>query len=179
LIKGQVINDKNKDTIIKGIEKKWIIGDGAGPGHSSRGFFTDTGGEFLNENMIDFASTLNITIKMTAASSPWMNGSCERAHATVDRLVEKILEDDPKVDLQRAVDLACFVKNSEINQTGFSPIQLFTGRSPTFPGLSDCYPASVDLEGSNEYIKVLRRMDHARVEARKIDCSQRLKTALK
>ena len=83
--------------------------------HHSRGFFTDNGGGFLNYDMIDFASTLNITIKMTAASSPWMNGSCERAHATVDRLVEKILEDDPKVDLQRPVDLACFVKNSEIN----------------------------------------------------------------
>ena len=179
LIKGQVINDKTKDTIVKGIEKKWIIGDGAGPGHPSRGFFSDNGGEFLNDDLIDFASTLNITIKMTAASSPWMNGSCERAHATVDKLVEKILEDDPKVDLQKAVDLACFVKNSEVNQTGFSPLQLHTGRSPTFPGLSDCSPASIDLEGSNEYIKVLRRMDHARVEARKIDCNQRLKAALK
>ena len=180
LIKGQVINDKQKDTIIKGIEKKWIIGDGMGPGHPSRGFFSDNGGEFLNEDLIDFASSLNITIRMTAASSPWMNGSCERAHATVDRLVEKILEDDPKSDLQKAVDLACFVKNTEINQTGFSPMQLFTGRSPTFPGLSDCSPASVDLDGgSNEYIKVLKRMDHARVEARKIDCNLRLKTALK
>ena len=129
--------------------------------------------------MTDFASTLNITIKMTAASSPWMNGSCERAHATVDKLVEKIKEDDPKIDLQKAVDLACFVKNSEVNQTGFSPLQLHTGRSPTFPGLSDCSAASIDLEGSNEYLKVLRRMDHARVEARKIDCNQRLKAALK
>ena len=84
LIKGLVINDKNKDTIVKGIEKKWIIGDGAGPGHPSRGFFSDNGGEFLNDDLIDFASNLNVTIRMTAASSPWMNGSCERSHATVD-----------------------------------------------------------------------------------------------
>ena len=39
LIKGQVINDKKKETIIKGIENKWIIGDGAGPGHPLRGTF--------------------------------------------------------------------------------------------------------------------------------------------
>jgi hypothetical protein len=75
---------------------------------------------------------------MTAASSPWMNGSCERNHYTVYKIVDKILEDDPKVGLQKAVDLACFVKNTEVNKTGFSPLQLFYGRSPAFPGLSDC-----------------------------------------
>ena len=179
LIKGLVINDKNQDTIVKGIEKKWIVGDGAGPGHPSKGFFSDNGGEFLNDNLIDFASALNITIRMTAAASPWMNGSCERAHATVDRLVEKILEENPKTDLQKAVDLACFTKNTEINQTGYSPLQLLTGRAPSFPGLSDCSPANIDMDDSNEYMRILKRIDHARVEARKIDCCQRLKTALK
>ena len=179
LIKGQVLNDKNKDTIIKGIDNKWIIGGGAGPGHPSRGFFSDNGGEFLNEDFIDFAAALNITVKMTAASSPWMNGSCERAHATVDKMVEKILLDEPKIGLQKAVDLACFVKNTEINKTGFSPLQLFCGKSPSFPGLSDCSPSSIELEGNNEYIKILRRMDEVRVSARQIDCNQRMKLALK
>ena len=179
LIRGQVINDKNKDTIIKAIENKWIIGGGIGPGQPSRGFFTDNGGEFLNEDLIDFASSMNITIKMTAASSPWSNGSCERAHATVDRIVDKIIEDDPKIGLQRAVDWACFIKNTEFNKTGFSPLQLFSGKSPAFPGLSDCSPANIEMDGNNEYLKVLRRMDNVRVEARRIDCDQRLKTALK
>ena len=179
LIKGKVINDKNKDTIIKGIESKWIFGDGAGPGHPSRGFFSDNGGEFLNDDLIDFAAALDITIRMTAAYSPWMNGSCERNHATVDKLVEKIREDEPKIDLQKAVDLACFVKNAEINKTGFSPLQLFCGRSPGFPGLSDCTPSSIELEGSNEYLRILRRLDKTRVAARQIDCNQRMKVALK
>ena len=179
LVKGQVINDKNRDTIISAIENKWIVGGGMGPGHPTRGFFSDNGGEFLNEDLIDFASSLNITIKMTSASSPWSNGSCERAHATVDRIVEKILEDDPKTSLQKAVDLACFVKNTEINKTGFSPIQLFTGKSPSFPGLSDCSPANVEMEGNNEFLKILRRMDKVRIEARKVDCDQRMKTALR
>ena len=68
--------------------------------------------------MIDVAAALNITIKMTAAESPWMNGSCERAHATVDRIIEKILEEEPKMNLQKTIDFACFVKNTEINKTG-------------------------------------------------------------
>ena len=41
LTKGHVINDKNRDTIVKGIESKWIIGGGAGPGHPSKGFFSN------------------------------------------------------------------------------------------------------------------------------------------
>ena len=179
LIKGQVINDKKAETIIKGIESKWIIGGGAGPGHPSRGFFSDNGGEFLNDDLAAFAAALNISIKMTAAQSPWMNGSCERSHATVDRMVAKLLEDDPKLGLQKAVDTACFVKNTEINKTGFSPLHLFCGRSPAFPGLSDCTSANVDMEVNNEYLRVLRRLDETRIEARNIDCNQRLKTALK
>ena len=116
---------------------------------------------------------------MTAASSPWMNGSCERNHATVDRILDKILEDEPKIGLQKAVDLACFVKNTEMNKTGFSPLQLFCGKNPAFPGLSDCTPSSIELEGNNQYLSVLRRLDNARVEARRVDCNQRMKVALK
>ena len=110
LTKGQVIKDKHHDTIIKAIETTWLIGDGMGPGHPSKGFFTDNGGEFLNDDLIAFAAAMDISIKFTAASSPWMNGSCERNHATVDRILEKIIEDDPNYDLQKALNLAFFVK---------------------------------------------------------------------
>ena len=53
------------------------------------------------------------------------------------------------------------------------------GRSPSFPGLSDCSPSSIELEGNNEYLKVLRRLDQARITARSVDCDQRMKIALK
>ena len=129
--------------------------------------------------MIYFAAALDINIRMTAASSPWMNGGCERNHATVDRIVEKILEEDPSIALQKAVDLACFVKNSELNKSGFSSIQLTYGKSPFFPGCSDCSPGSIELDGSNEYLKILRRIDTARIAARETDCNHRIKVALK
>ena len=69
MIKGQVIDDKNKNTIINAIEDKWIIGGGAGPGHPSRGFFSDNGGEFLNDDLIDFAGALYISIQYKYDSS--------------------------------------------------------------------------------------------------------------
>jgi hypothetical protein len=64
--------------------------------------------------------------------------------------MEKLLEDDSKLALQKALDLACSVKNTEITKTGFSPLQLYCCKSPTFPGLSDCTPSSIELEGNNE-----------------------------
>ena len=45
LIREQVINDKNRDAIIKAIENKWIVGGGVGPGHPKTGFFSDNGAE--------------------------------------------------------------------------------------------------------------------------------------
>ena len=100
----------------------------------------------MNSQLIDFAAAIDISIRMTAAHSPWLNGSCERAHAT----------DEPKLGIQKAVDLACFVKNTEINKTEFSPLQMFCGRLPAFPSYSDCSPGSIELEGSNEYYKALK-----------------------
>ena len=58
-------------------------------------FFADNGGEFLNDDFIDFAAAMDISVRMTAASSPWMNRSCERNPATVDKIVDKILEMNP------------------------------------------------------------------------------------
>ena len=86
-----------------------------------------------------------------------MNGACERTHATVDQIVEQILEDDPKVCIQKAVDLACFVKNNEITKSGFLPIQLHCWKPPYFPGYSDTTPGTIELEGSNEYLRILNK----------------------
>ena len=104
---------------------------------------------------------------MTAASSPWMIGSCKINYTTVDRIVEELFEDPHILDLHQAFDLACFVKNIEINKTGFSSLQLFTDKSPSFPGYSDCTPGSIVIKGNNEYIRVLTKHDETRIAARK------------
>ena len=83
------------------------------------------------------------------------------------------------MNLQKAVDLACFVKNTETNKTGVSSLQLFCGKSPSFPGIPDCTHGSIELKGNNEYLKILRRIDTVKIAARKIDCDQRIKVALK
>ena len=150
LIKGKFIRDKKPATIINGIISTWIIGDGSGPGHPRRGFWSDNGGEFLNEEVLEFASALNVSIKMTAGEAPWQNGVVERNHATADIVFEKILLDNPNLTLQEAVNHAAFSRNCEINSTRFSPMQLMTGQSPHFPGLEDMTPASSNLESTSK-----------------------------
>jgi transposase InsO family protein len=166
IIKGKFIKNKQPEIIINGIVTSWFIGDGISPGqgHPRRGFWSDSGGEFLNEQVLDFAAAMDINIKMTSAESPWQNGIVERHHATADIIFEKLLKDDPKMNPQESVNHAAFAKNSDSNQTGFSPIQLMTGTNTKFPGLSEATPASSNLDSSSKYMKTLKAIDSATQE---------------
>ena len=175
MIKGKFIKNKHPETIIDGIVSSWIMGDGIGPGHPRKGFWSDNGGEFLNERVLDFAAAMDVNIKMTSAEAPWQNGVVERHHATADIIFDKLMKDNPKMDPQEAINHAAFAKNTDTNQTGFSPIQLMTGQNPKFPGLSEANPASSNLENSNKYMKTLKAIDYARVKMREIDCDAKLK----
>ena len=118
---------------------------------------------------------MDVNIKMTSAEAPWQNGFVERHHATADIIYEKLMTDNPKMTPQEAINHAAFAKNSDTNQTGFSPIQLMTGQNPTFPGLSEVNPASSNIDSSNKFMKTLKSIDSARVKMREIDCNAKLK----
>ena len=74
----------------------------------------------------------NVEVMATAASSFWSNGICERNHAVVDRTVEKILEEEPKIDIEFALANAVSAKNCLTNHIGFAPVQLVTGQLPNY-----------------------------------------------
>ena len=101
LIKGVFLKDKTPASIIEGIVSRWVIGDGGGPGHPRKGFWSDNGGEFLNQELIDYAASQNIQIKMTAANAPWQNGCVERNHATADIIYQKLMDEDPNMSNSR------------------------------------------------------------------------------
>ena len=117
VLKGVLINNKKPETIVKAIINCWVIGDGFGPGHPAKGFYSDNGGEFLNDEVLNLAATLDTTIKMTSARAPWQNGLVERNHATVDIVYEKMLLDNPDLTPQEAINLAALAKNSEVNRS--------------------------------------------------------------
>jgi len=91
-IVAEVINNKEPETIIKAFVKRWVR---EGPGIPSKGLFMDNGGEFRNSKLKELASKLGISLKFTAAHSPWSNGKNERNHFTCDQVIDKLMEEDP------------------------------------------------------------------------------------
>ena len=64
---AEVIKNKEPETIIKALSKRWIR---EGPGIPSKGLFMDNGGEFKNSKLIEVASKLELSLNFTAAHSP-------------------------------------------------------------------------------------------------------------
>ncbi len=91
-------------------------------------FFSDKGGEFVNETMTNFLQQSGIRLKMTGSFSPQQNGVNERNHGSADVIVTKFCEENPKMSLQEAVHRAAYARNCDVSATrGFSAFQMVYG----------------------------------------------------
>ena len=106
---------------------------------------------------MDFGASLNVQIRMTAVNALWQNGTVERHHATADVIVQKLIKLGPKISIQDTIYKAAFAKNSEINHTRFSAMQLMMGH---FPGLAEANPVSSNHDSSSKYMKSYDIEDH-------------------
>ena len=113
-IKGVVVKDKEAETIINALQNGWNLNYG----YPSHGFFADNGSEFKNEKMYELLNKMNIKINFGPPYSPWSNSVNERNHYSADMVVSKVLEDDPKINLQTAVNLASWTHNTNVNKLG-------------------------------------------------------------
>ena len=59
---------------------------------------SDRGGVFINSELTALADYLDVKQTSTAASSPNQNECCERNHAIVDCMMEKIIFQEPDMD---------------------------------------------------------------------------------
>ena len=78
--------------------------------------------------------------------APYSNRKNERNHGSCDKIIEKILEDNPRMPLQTAVDRAAWTHNSNANKDGFTPFQLMIGRNPSLPGINMKVPEQSTIE---------------------------------
>jgi len=181
LIRGQVIQDKEPDTIIAAIKKIWINGYGLGPGLPSKAFYSDNGGEFVNQKLLNLCQAQGIMLKTTSSYSPQQNGLNERNHGLVDIMVEKIRRDYPDWTMQEAVNEAAWAKNCMIQQTGgFSAFQLVYGRNPGIPGASECTTGGLEQLSDGEITRgMFDRQNKILTEFQQRERDWRLKTALK
>ena len=173
---AEVIHNKNPETVMKAFNKRWVR---EGPGIPSKGIFADNGGEFKNPKMKEAAAKYGISLRLTAAHSPWSNGKNERNHYTCDIIVDKLLEEDSTISLEEALSHAVEAKNMQINRTGFSPRQLMFGKQGVVPGITDGNPASMEMvTESDSFRRELVNRQKAEELYRKIDASERIQKCL-
>ena len=87
--KAIVIKSKEPKVVVDSFISTWIA---SGMGAPNK-VLVDNGGEFDNPELLEAMEQFNIEVCATAAYSPWSNGICERNHAVVDLMVNKMLEE--------------------------------------------------------------------------------------
>ena len=144
-------------------------------------FFSDNGGEFVNETMLNFLQQAGIRLKTTGSFSPQQNGVNERNHSSADILVTKFRTEYPKMSLQEAVHRAAYARNCDVSVTrGFSAFQMVFGRNPGILGLSECTTGSLEMFTPNKMGRqMITKMEKARELMSKTDSDIRLKFAMK
>ena len=173
--RAHFIPNKRKETVVNKIIELWLPLFGA-PDQ----FYSDNGGEFANTELRELGEQYGIVIKHTPAYSPWANGLNERNHATVDLMLEKMLEEDPKIPKNVALQYAISVRNCFLFVNSFTPAQLAIGQNPRLPStFHDKLPA---LEGETsscgiaEHLNTIAAAMRAFTEA---EISSKVRKALK
>ena len=174
--RAAIIKNKERNTIIDNIMKMWI---GTGLGCPSK-FLVDNGGEFDNRDFKDVCENLGIIIMSTAGYSPFSNGLCERNHAVVDLMLEKIIAGDSECKLENALAWAIHAKNCLEMSAGYSPYQLVFGRNPKLPSvLHDNPPALEGTTINSSFAEHLNNLFSARKAFVKAESSEKIRRALR
>ena len=129
--KGMALKSKEMSEVTKALYHGWFCNYGC-PSH---GLWADNGTEFSNTTLETFCRDWNISIKFGAPYSPFSNGLNERNHYSCDTVVSKLMEEDKKMSLQEACDMAMWTHNTNKSRKGFLPLQIATGKAVTFPGI--------------------------------------------
>ena len=166
-IQGAVIKNKQAVTVIDAVQSIWCLRFG----YPSRGFWADNGLEFQNRESVELMSKLGLKMEFGPTYSPWSNGINERNHYSADIIVKKALEMDRTLSLQKAVDLASWTHNTNVNILGYEPMRLVTGKSVNIPGVTvgneateslfDCEAVQKIMERHQEFIKRFREQEYS------------------
>ena len=169
---AKLIFDKTAETIVQTLNCIWIFVYGA-----PNTILSDNGREFDNELFRENAGFFNISVKSTAAYSPWSNGCCER-HNMV--LTETFLKTRYAVkNDELALQQALFAKNSLMNFSGFAPYQLVFGRLPNLPSVMTSKLPALESPTLDTVAKHLAGLSEARSAFVQAESSERVKRALR
>ena len=171
-----IIPNKKPESILKPFLDSWILTRFGAP----RSILVDNGGEFVNKKMTDLCQNFNIRIFTTAGYSPFQNGICERNHATVDEIIDKMMTSGKYKSVREALNAAIFAKNIRTSTLGFSPFQIVFGSNPRIPGaIENEPPAESGMTITSLVQKRLQSIFDARKAMAEVENKSRLKAAEK
>ena len=170
------IRNKTPQEVVENVLQHWI-GEGWGV---MEGILLDNGGEFNNEETREMSSILNIKISSTSGESPWSNGSCERNHQITDKMLEILVEENPKSDEKILLAWANVAKNSLQMWNGFSSYQLVLGKNLNLPNImTEKLPALQGVTTSEILKHHLDAMHSARKAFVKCEADEKICRALR
>ena len=152
-IVGQFIRNKRQETVTKAICTQWVKIFGP-PTYIQ----SDRGSEFLNSQLRAFCETWDIRFTATASYSAHANGEIERAHACVDRSMDKMMTAMPSLTPEEALAWSLNASNTLSSVSGFSPHMLVFGRNPNIPTLTDFKPGNQEPENTGMSEPVARQL---------------------
>ena len=62
--------------------------------------------EFKNYNIEEFVNNMRLKIEFSQVFTPWLNGINERNYYSANVVVKKIMDEDAKIKLQDAINMA-------------------------------------------------------------------------
>ena len=168
------IGDKTAKSVANAILTLWV-----GIFGTPETIFTDNGGEFVGEEVRELRVFFNIKHVTTAPYAPWQAGAVERHHKYLDEMFLSMLRDHPTCDRNAALLWACAVKNSLVNQHGFTPSQLALGFNPTLPNILEGTPRYMEgFTTSQAVADHINYLSSAKKAYAKVDSCDKLKKAL-
>ena len=172
---ASIIRSKSPEVITDEFMKIWV----GIYGSPEVGVYTDNGGEFNNELFLNMAEKLNISVKTTAAYSPFSNGVVERHNAVLTEMLTKVKQSE-NISWETALIWAIHAKNCLINVYGFSPFQIVYGRNPNLPSnIVNKPPALESSSVSQSMAKHLNALHSTRAAFVAAESLDKIKRALK
>jgi transposase InsO family protein len=109
-------------------------------GGRTKSFRTDRGGEFLNNDVVDYCNELGIQLELTTPYTSQQNGLAERMHLTIFNKVRAMLVDSgiDKQHWAEAAGTAAYVYNrtaSSATPGGKTPFECYWGKKPDISNL--------------------------------------------
>ena len=127
--KGVVLKSKCAEEVVEKIESEWFHILRA----PSSGLWGDNRTEFVNAKMKELCDVWKIKFAAGPPYSPWSNGLNERNHYSCDRVLLKLMDENKNEDLQKLINKAAWVHNTNRSQAVQTPLRLVTGLEPNYP----------------------------------------------